>query len=81
MSTKLWVGNELFIVEEEVCDYIDQLREEIERLKAELAEQKKLWTLAAPELNANDDNSFAVRFMDLHDPIGRIDLVLKGGEK
>lgn len=42
-----------------------------------LGEERELWGFVKDELNALDDYNARVRHMELHDPIGRIDIFFK----
>ena len=47
-----------------------------DKLITELREQRILWTLIEANINLIDDMQSKVRFMEFHDPIGRIDKIL-----
>lgn len=49
---------------------------ECEKLKKALEDTIELWELAGEILNKFDDHCHQVRFMELHDPIGKIKEVL-----
>ena len=55
---------------------IDRLLKINDILITELREQRVLWTLIEADIKLIDDMRFKVRFMEFHDPIGRIDRTL-----
>lgn len=53
----------------------------IARLREALMETRELWTFAADQLDAYDRAAVRVPFMDLHDPIAKIDAALTPPEE
>ena len=58
----------------------DTLQSKVKTLREALEEDKEIWTCAKSDLNRMDDFNHRVRFMELHDPIGKVDKALKDTE-
>lgn len=61
-------------------EILEERQAKIERLQAIIQEQRELWELIRYDLNALDDSRHRVRFMGLHNPIGKCKAAEAGGD-